>query len=141
MAVNDYTLARTPKPTDLSVQNNGGSDLAAGLCVSLDVAGANLIPAKDVDGVILSTTDDAIYGVLVETCKASGGTGRVAAGDGDIVVCIADSAITAGTWVEASTNGKIKTQGAGKPSVGLALNAAGADGDHVRVKLHIAHNA
>lgn len=138
MAANDYTYPRIPKHTDLSVGNQGVSDIAAGLCVTLD--GANIVPTTAEDNVVLSSADDTIYGVAVETLKAGGGVGRVAAGDGEIVVCKASGAITAGGWVQADNNGKVKAQVDAKPTVGVALTTTLADGDYLRVKLHIARN-
>jgi hypothetical protein len=139
MAANDYQYARTPKPSDIGVAVYGGTAITTGLCVTLDTG--NLMPTKPIIGVQRSTTDDNILGVAVENIAASGGQGRVACGDGDIVQCVASGAITAGTYVQAGANGKVATAGAAKPLVGLALTTTTADNDLILVMLRISKNA
>jgi hypothetical protein len=140
MAVTDFVWARTHLPSDLTgVNNHATDDIGPNLCVKVDTTAANTLPTAAAVGVALATTDDTIYGVTVETMKAVGGYGRVA--QHGIVQCVASAAIAVGAWVQASTVGKVVTSAAAKPSVGIALTAAGADTDPVLVLLHIGKNA
>jgi predicted RecA/RadA family phage recombinase len=133
MAANDFQYARVPQPSDLSAKNTAGATITAGQCVTLDatdvVSGTQAEP-----GVQVSTTDDVYFGVALETV-ADGKSLRVA-NFGSIVQVVAGAAISAGALVMCDAAGKVKTLTAGKPQVGQALTAAGADGDKILVRLH-----
>lgn len=143
MAVTDFVYARTALPTDISAQNNGAAtpanDIGPFLCVTIDTTAANILPTAPCSGVVLSTTDDSIYGVTVENIQGAGGIGRVA--QHGIAQCTASGAITVGQWVQADASGKVKTSVAAKPSVGLALMTTINNNDPILVLLHIARNA
>jgi hypothetical protein len=135
-------------PNDLPFINMTGTDIAAGLVVGLD--GSNVFgPTNVLDGiaVALAGADGAlVIGVTLETLKAGSGAGVAGTAGrirtvGQITVCTASGAVTAGTvvMVEANT-GKVKTQTSAKAQIGYALTT-GASGDQVYVMLSGAWNA
>lgn len=148
MTIMNVQLAESPSLTDYACINVSGTDIPAGTAVMIDAT--NTISASSLtDGIAvkLPSADgvDGTIGVTMEIIpKATAAAGAVAGRvrfPGPIAVCTASGAVTAGTSVMAeSATGKVKTCGAGKVQLGVALTTA-ADTDVCLVALAVAKNA
>lgn len=150
MATTNVQMASVPMPSDIPVQNYSASvDIAAYQCIVLDTGNLVTNSATALNGgvsVILPTVVDSThsadaFGITQEIIKA-GQTGRVRTGG--ISLAIADGAITAGAWVDASTTtakvGKVRAHVAANQTIGIALETA-ADGDTIQVLVLPGKNA
>ena len=107
----------------------------------------NKVMAYDDDGNVVLATDGTkpIVGIAIIEAGANDisgvESGKVAIGDDvdiqikDIGYAIASAAITKGAEVTATTGGLVKTADAGDYVVGVALNAANAANDYIRVQV------
>ena len=149
MAIQNYNYEREPVAGgDVTAANYGATSIPANLIVLVDTTNV-LSPSKPM-GVVLPTASGGVagtFGVTVDELfppRNDGSTrpGRVAV-LGAIRV-IADGAITAGQYVQASdTAGKLgyaKVCGAGIQQIGQAKTTA-ADGEYVLVLIDKARNA
>lgn len=143
MALTNVQIANTPNYSDLPFMNYGVTDIPANRAVSIDAT--NLVGTGTNAGIgvkVVAADGDVVVGVTMEIIPA-GGVGRVRTGG--IAPCIADGAITAGTFVDASAQagnvGYVKAHGAGKATVGIALATSAADDDVVPVLIALGFNA
>jgi hypothetical protein len=136
---------------DITAANYGTSaDIPANRVVLLDTT--NIMSTSSPRGVVLPTASGGVagtFGVTVEvlykraSSTASPRPGRVAL-SGSGIQCVAEGAITAGDYVQASdTAGKegyVKVAGAGIQQLGQAETTA-ADGEPVFIRIDKARNA
>lgn len=107
-------------------------------CVRAETAGADLSAAQYLGvkfssgSIVLAGAQEAI-GVLTNA-PASGARADVAVTG--VVKAVAAAAISAGAWVTSDANGKmVATTTAGQKILGIAMDAAAADGDVIAVAL------
>lgn len=132
----DFARGRSPLPGSEFGFKSYGIALAANKLVMLDTS--NKESGSSVGGVIVTTANTSTpLGVSVEAA-VSGGVVRIQCYG--IAVCTGGAAITAGDVVMPTAAGKVLTQTAAKPQVGVALEDCAADGDLVRVMLFPAFN-
>jgi hypothetical protein len=106
---------------------------AVPLAASADVIGGRLVVASgaltvapagaDANNVVGVAAFDAVTGETVTVWTRAGGVQRL----------VASAAIAAGARVMSAATGKIATIGAGANPIGIALQAAAADGDVIDV--------
>ena len=133
----DFARGRSPLVGSEFGFKSYGVALATAKVVKLDTA--NKESGSSVGGVIVTTAStDMPLGVSIEAA-VSGGTVRIQTAG--IAVCTGGAVITAGAVVMPTAAGKVITQTAAKPQVGIALEDCAADGDLVRIMLCPAFNA
>jgi hypothetical protein len=139
MAANDFSYASIPLATDVAVKNTEASaDIPAGSVVKLD-ATKPISGTQGVPGVLLTTASTEYpLGVAMETIK-NGKQGLVR--PIGVAQVVANAAVAVGAVVMPGASGKVATQTAAKPQVGIALTATAADNDKLLVLIQPAFNA
>lgn len=141
MTILNRQLAQNPAmgAFDIPVHNYGVTALASGIAVALDAANDIATNGSGYGVKLPAASGDICIGVTQEIIPA-GASGRVR-GFGPISAMVAKGAITAGVAVMAeAATGNVLAATTGKAGVGVALNAASADGDLVEVMQMSAYN-
>ena len=145
MALNAQ-VSSNPSLDDFPFFNYGATDIPAFVTVKVDPANTVGAGQEGIGITLTSNTTDGDTNIGVTTQIIKAGTSGLVRTAG-LAVCIADGAITAGSWVyaagaDAGKVGYVKLDPAAssKPTVGLALSTA-VDGDQVLVMLNTGRNS
>lgn len=121
-----FQMGGTPSYTDFPFHNYGGSDIAAGSAVAVD--STNVVDGASKDGVgcmLPASAGDPVVGVTLETIKA-GARGTVRCFGPIAQMTAGTGGTTAGSYVEANTDGTAIPYVTNHAALGIALTTSAA---------------
>lgn len=110
--------------------DNGASAIAQGKVVKLAASGADAGKT-----VVTAANTDVAFGVITEDASADGQAAVAVSGSGAVVLVEAHAAVALGALLMPAAAGRAATATSGKHVLGVALEAAAAQGALIKVVL------